>query len=182
MLSPVSEALDRFIEKYKQHQKMPPKIEYNSAWPSLCYLNTANDGDETGWWPVKQNPASDMFKRLAIALEEDIHPDIEHFYTRYWSDPLPATCPEGDLSLLQVWNTQDIERLRENFIGHALSKRQQKRPLTFFIACAEPDDEHFISVDNYSGAVWLELPGKPPIRKLADTLADFINTLEPHAW
>lgn len=172
-------AMDAFIQKFKQLHTKPPTIIYDQNWPSKCYLNAVSDGKEVDWLPAKQNPASDMFQRLQQALDEEIHPDIVTFYTSYWSDPLPATCTEGDLTLLQVWNQEDMERLRGNLIGHALSKRQQKRPLTFFIACAEPDDEHFISVDNFSGEVWLELPGKPPIKPLAANLAEFINRLEP---
>ena len=179
MPSTVQLALDNFIAKFKQRHPSPPTLTYNSDWPSECYLEVVAEGTQVGWFPGLQQPASDMFQRLQTALDETIHPDIIAYYTRYWSDPLPATCAEGDLSLLLVWNPEDMERLRGNLIGHALSKRQQKRPLTFFIACTEPDSDHFISVDNFSGEVWLELPGKPPIKPLANNLAEFIDRLEP---
>lgn len=178
-MSAVDLALDRFILKLQQLHPEAPTLPYNSSWASSCYLTQAQDGCSVGWRPALQQTRTDMFARLSTALNEKIHPDIVDYYCRYWSDPLPATCNDGDLSLIQVWNEDDMERLRGNLIGHALSKRQQKRPLTFFIGCAEPDEDYVISVDNFSGSVLLELPGKPPIRQLAKNLADFIDSLEP---
>lgn len=177
--NPVFQSLDDFVSKLIAMQPEAPSINFDSDWPSACYVEPKIEGDPVTWRPAKQLSLSDMFERLENALEEKIHPDLIRFYSRYWSDPLPATCPDGDLTLIQVWNEEDMERLRENLIGHALSKRQQKRPLTFFIACPEPDDNYLISVDNFSGAVLLETPGKPPIRHLADNLNDFINNLVP---
>ncbi|WP_286238173.1 SecY-interacting protein [Neptuniibacter halophilus] len=175
----VHQALEQFVSRLKQLQPEAPLIPYNSDWPSDCYLHTVSAGTPVGWRPALQTQPQDMFQRLSEALEEDVHPDLVAFYTHFWSDPLPAHCSDGDLSLLQVWNPEDMERLRSNLIGHALSKRQQKRPLTFFFACPEPDENFFISLDNFSGEVWLEAPGKPPLRKLADNLSDFLNTLQP---
>lgn len=175
----ISDILDSFVEQLQLIQPVPPLLPYNSEWPSDCYLNTAEDGQQVGWRPARQTSTSDMFLRLGEALEETIHPDIIEYYSRYWSDPLPAKCEHGDLSLIQVWNYDDMERLRSNLIGHALAKRQQKRPLTFFFACPEPDEDYFISLDNYTGEIWLEKPGKPPIRKLAECIADFLKTVTP---
>lgn len=178
MTNTVNEALDNFINQLIALQPEPPLIPYNAQWLSACYLHNANEGEMVPWRPIRQT-GNDMFLRLEEALEEKVHPDIISYYSRYWSDPLPATCADGDLTLLLVWNEEDMERLRSNLIGHALSKRQQKRPLTFFIACPEPDENFFISVDNFSGEVLLETPGKPPLRKLADNLTDFLSTLTP---
>ncbi|WP_299182786.1 SecY-interacting protein [uncultured Neptuniibacter sp.] len=177
--SGIKAALDRFVQKFNQLHTDAPLIPYNAQWPSDCYQENAAEGTLVRWRPTPQRKTNDMFIRIGEALEESIHPDVEAFYSQYWSDPLPATCHDGDLSLIQAWNSEDMERLRSNLVGHALSKRQQKRPLTFFIACTEPDDDYFISVDNYSGEIWLETPGKPPIRKLADNLSTFLLSVEP---
>ena len=118
-----------------------------------------------------------MFKRLEEALGYSIHPDVIAWYSRYWSDPLPASCSEGDLNLLFLWNEQDTERLRSNLIGHLLNKQKLKHKPTLFFACTEPDGEMFLSVDNESGEVWLEQPGKQPQRKLANSLTEFISGL-----
>jgi len=175
----VAVALDHFIARQQVLQPTAPVTPFDSQWPSACYLQEANDGDPVGWRPVKQAEASDMFERLGEALEQQIHPDIVTFYSRYWSDPLPASCEEGELSLLQVWNAEDMERLRSNLVGHALAKRKQRQPLTLFFATTEPDGNYFLSIENESGTIWLEQPGKKPIRQLADSLAAFIDRLKP---
>ncbi|WP_458576382.1 SecY-interacting protein Syd [Aliamphritea spongicola] len=36
-----------------------------------------------------------------------------------------------------------------------------------------------MSVDNHTGEVWLELPGRPAIRKIAGSLSEFLTTLTP---
>lgn len=174
-----SEALDQFIQRQQALQSNLPLVTYDSDWPSNCYVNEVGNGNTTPWRPVKQTERQDMFERLGEALEVTIHPDLISYYTRYWSDPLPAHSSDGDLSLLLVWNNDDMERLRSNLIGHALGLRKQKRPLTFFFACTEPDGDYFLSIDNNTGEILLEQPGKKPLRKLSDSLADFLDSLEP---
>ena len=41
------------------------------------------------------------------------------------------------------------------------------------------DDDHIISISNDTGAVWVEKVGCEPHKKLADTLAGFIEQLTP---
>ncbi len=121
-----------------------------------------------------------MFKRLGDALEQELHPAIIEFFSRYWSDPLPACLPDGrHICLLQAWNPDDMERLRSNLIGHALSKQKQKRPLTLFFGTLEPDSDYFLSLNNQDGSIWLERPGKAPEEKLADSLAELLRSLTP---
>lgn len=175
----VTAALDRFIEKQQQLQTKPPLTVYDAKWPSACYTETVQDGTKVTWRPVRQSEPQDMFERLGNALEVEVHPDLVAYFSRYWSDPLPARASDGELSLLQVWNEEDLERLRSNLIGHAMAVQKQKRPLTFFFACTEPDGDYFLSIDNESGEILLEQPGKKPLRKLADSLADYIDSLEP---
>lgn len=173
----VGPALDRLINHLQVIQPEAPLAIYDQDWPSACYLEKVAEGDPVGWRPVKRSDKEDMFDRLSEALEQPIHPDIVQFFCRYWSDPIPAQCEEGELSLLQIWNSDDMERLRANLIGHALTKKKQRRPLTLFFATTEPDGDYFLSIDNQTGDVWLERPGKAPIRKLADSLAEFLATL-----
>ncbi|MCV6589379.1 MAG: SecY-interacting protein [Marinobacterium sp.] len=176
---PVDQALDQFIQRQQQLQPESPQVPLDSQWPSPCCLVEGADGELSPWRPVRQQQTCDMFARLSEALEEPVHPSVISFYSRYWSDPLPARSEEGQLSLLQVWNSDDMERLRGNLIGHALAKRKQRQPLSLFFATTEPDGNYFLSVMNSDGTIWLEQPGKKPIRQLADSLAEFINRLEP---
>lgn len=176
---PVEVALDAFIARLNAEQPSPPLVPYDEQWPSPCYQASAKSGTLVPWRPTQQSCRSDMFERLTEALGVSIHPDIVAYYCRYWSDPLPARSDDGDLSLLQVWNEQDMERLRGNLVGHAVALQKQKRPLTLFFACTEPDGEYFLSIDNNSGEVLLEKPGHKPLRTIANSLAEFIDSLTP---
>lgn len=179
--SEVQLALKQFMQKVTSMCETQgwPQLPYDKEWPSQCWQNEADEGVLTLWKPVLQTESIDMFERLSQALETEIHPDIADFYSVYWSDPLPAKAPQGELSLLQVWNPEDIERLRANLIGHALEKRRRKLPLTLFFAVTLPDGNLIISLDNADGSIWLESPGKPPHQRLANSLAEFIHQLEP---
>lgn len=179
----VNQALDNFIQRWcrdkQQHEPQALTIDFDSQYLSSCYVDGEHKahGEVCQWRPVKQ-PAQDMFARLASALEITIHPDIVQYYTRYWSNHLSAKCHDGELELLQVWNQDDMERLRSNLLGHALDKKKRKHSLTFFFAVTSPEDG-MLCIDNETGAVWYELPGKKPQRKIADSLASFIDQLQP---
>ena len=180
--SSTAQALDRYIDRALEHQLQStgrlPQLPHDEDWPSECYVSASSADAMTHWRPVRQSAPSDLFDRISEALEMPIHPDIITYYSRYWSDPLPARHSSGKLSLLQLWNPADGERLRSNLIGHALMKSRSKQPLTLFFACTEPDDL-FISLHNQDGTIWLEAPGKKPVRQIADSLAEFLDSLAP---
>ncbi len=182
--STVTIALDHLIERYLKacHQRTGalPRIEHDPEWPSPCYQGEPDSNGMIDWQPVRQDQSSDLFERLACALDTPIHPDLIAYYSHLWSDPIPVSCQEGDLSLLFIWNDADYERLRANLIGHALAKRKLRLPLTLFFACTEPDANYFLSLDNNSGEVQLEQPGRAPLRTVAASLSEFLNTLQPN--
>ncbi len=178
----LSATLDKLIQDYLNLQQPLglPELPYESEWVSECYLlNSKNEGDPTPWQPVRISQPVDMFQRLGEALETAIHPDLTSYFTRYWSDPLYFSHPEGELSLLFCWNAEDMERLRANLIGHALNKRKLRQPLTLFLACTEPDAEQYLSIDNQDGSIWLERPGKGCIKQIAASLEEFLKDLTP---
>lgn len=180
-LSAVQLALQGFVNKMTAQCELSglPQLPFEQEWPSPCWQNQADEGILTLWRPVLQSSPQDMFERLSHALEVEIHPDIQDYFTLYWSDSLPAKASQGELSLIQVWNPDDMERLRANLIGHALDKKRRKLPLTLFFAVTLPDGNLVLSLDNADGTIWLEAPGKPPHQCLANSLAEFINQLEP---
>lgn len=178
----LAQSLDKFIaralQKHRDQTGEFPLMAFDPAWPSPCLCSSDSaPGVMTAWQPVRQDPPSDMFDRLENALEFSLHPDIRTWYTRYWSDPLPARHPDGELSLLFCWNSDDMERLRGNLLGHLLAKQKQKLPPTLFFACTEGDE--FMTLNNEDGTIWLERPGRKPLRCLANSLADFLAQLEP---
>lgn len=177
----VAEALERFYDDFALLCQASgwPELPFDEQWLSPCWLNEAEHAQLTQWKPVKQHQASSVFRRIEQALNLNIHPDVCSYYLSYWSEHMPARANQGDLTLLQVWNPEDLERLRGNLIGHALDKIRRKHPLTFFLATTHSDSDLIISLHNETGQVWLEAPGKKPHEKLADSLADFLSTLQP---
>ena len=181
-----TQSIATFLEQFfAQLQKLPREdtsaltIEYDPLWPSECYVydDTPKEGDLCHWKIVKQDQ-QDMFDRLSDALDTQIHPDIIEFYTSYWSNHLPATTTDGDLELIQAWNQEDMERLRANLLGQAIDKRKRKLALSFFFAVTTSEDG-MLCIDNSTGEVWYEIPGKKPVRKIAASLSDFLQTLTP---
>ena len=90
-----------------------------------------------------------------------------------------AQAPEGPVELIYLWNEQDIDRLIENLIGHVVACRNNKVPFAAFFATTGESSEHFLSVNNKSGVVQLELPGKGVVREVAENLASFYHSLVP---
>lgn len=158
--------------------------EYDQEWHSPCELPAFENKNRTqapelvAWRPVPQTPPVN-FSGLENALETTIHPDIVEYFSSFWSSTIEAKSIEGHASLIQLWNQGDFDRLVENFIGHALAKRQLKEPLTLFIATTEADSEYFLSINNATGAVLLEEPGRPPLRQVEDSLETFLRRLTP---
>lgn len=183
MTQSVKSHLDRLIQEaleLTQHERgRLPTQPYQEDWPSPCVVDAARqhpaEGEPVQWRPVPQHPASDMLTRLGEALNLPIHPDITDWYCSYWSDPIPAVHPEGALTLLLCWNPDDMERLRANLLGHVMARHKLKLPPSFFFACTE--GEEFMTLDNTDGRIWLERPGRKPIRLLAESMTEFLDAL-----
>ena len=107
-----------------------------------------------------------------------MHDSIKQYFTCYYAESVDAECEEGRLSLLFPWNQDDFARLQENIIGHILMKRKLKQPETVFFAVTDQED-FILSIENETGAVWVEQVGKAPHKKLSDNLTDFIQQLTP---
>lgn len=176
-LTPTQTALTAFVERavantQAGHFSQP----YDEEWLSPCEVDV--DGDRTLWRPARQTEPLD-FSGLSNAAEAPIHQDIQDFYSMYWSGTLQGKTDEGNLSLIQVWNLEDFTRLLENLVGHLFHKIRAKQPFTIFFANTEEDSEFFLSVDNDTGVVLLEEPGRPPIREIAPNLTSFLSRIEP---
>jgi len=183
MIQDIDQALDQFIDAYLHEQRDRcgdlARIEADPEWPSACYQGEPDAQGLTRWQPVRQQQPTDLFERIGDALATPVHPDIARYYSRYWSDPLPARCATGDLNLLFVWNPEDFERLRANLIGHLLDCRRNKRPASLFFGCTEPE-EYILSVNNSTGEVLLEQPGSKKFDRVAPSLSEFIHSLRPN--
>ena len=149
---------------------------FDPGWRSIS--ETHQLADRTFWCPVAQTEPID-FSGLANAVGEPIHPDICTFYGSFWAGTLEATSTEGHVSLLQLWNPEDFDRLVANLIGHYMAKQRIKQPYTVFFANTEMDSEYFLSIDNKTGKILLEEPGKPPLREIESDMATFLDRLSP---
>ncbi len=177
----LDDAIDTFFDHYTKSTDQLT-THFDPDWPSACergsHWVTADDERLIRWAPVRR-VASHDFAGLENALEYEIHRDIKTHYGRYWSANLPADAPDGRLSLLFLWNDQDVERLIENLIGHAVACRHNKTPFAVFFACTEDPEDYYLTVNNSTGAVQLEQPGYKPLRVVADNLEAFYASLVP---
>ncbi|MAV25932.1 MAG: SecY-interacting protein [Gammaproteobacteria bacterium] len=173
-------ALRAFIDRAKIYlQKVADgrfTLPFDEEWRSPCEQEQSRGN--TYWFPVEQRP-NVSFERLSEALEVTLHPDICDYYQTFWSGSLGARDEQRDISLLQLWNHDDHERLMSNLIGHALEKRRLKHDFTIFFGTAEPDGERILSVHNRTGEVLLEYPGVEPFEVLASGLSEYLDTLTP---
>lgn len=174
---------EQYIADYQQTHASLPTVEQDEEWPSPCE-HKVTDKDflpkgEVYWQPVAIDKSEELsFDNVESALDLTLHNDIKTYFTLLYSESLDARCGEGELSLLFAWNKNDFERLQENLIGHILMKQRLKQQETIFFAVTD-EENMIISVDNASGAVWVERVGCKPHKKLSDSLAQFISELTP---
>jgi SecY interacting protein Syd len=137
--SAVGAALDRFVRRHGQRFPSLP-APFDAEWRSPCELDTVTQPPprQVRWRPLRRPVPIDPFAGLARALEMPIHPDAKAFWGRYWSGNLEAEAADGHVSLLQLWNEDDADRLVENLIGHALAKRRARSAFTVFFAAPSP--------------------------------------------
>jgi len=182
---PVASALDGLMQGI-QAKYGPLTAEYDAQWRSPCeigepFTDPTSAQQQIQWQPTLRPAYQDVedFAGLENALETQVHPSIKSYYGAFWSAHLDAKAEDGPVSLLQVWNEEDRERLIENLIGHHLVQKRAKGPLSLFFACTEPDSDLILTVENATGAVLLERPGSKPLRQVSSSLAEFLLTLAP---
>lgn len=177
--SPVTQALDSLMEKaIQQRDERYFLHEPDPDWPSPCELPDTRKEGQIGWRPVKRDKPID-FTGLEQAIEARVHPDIKAYYGSYYSDSIETFSSEGKVSLIQLWSDKDYERLVGNLVGHYLSKKRLKHAFTVFFATTEEDSELFLSIDNESGIIYLEEPGREPLKQVEQDLASFLKRLTP---
>ena len=178
MTRTISTQLDKFVSSYvEQAEGKGLKIEFDSEWPSPCYETTVQDGELVRWSPVLQSPRQ-SFNNVEEALSLTLNSDYCEYFTRYYSNNLKASAPQGGCELLQVFNAEDFERLQQNLIGHLLMKQRLRQAPTLFFGLTDEED-FILTVVNESGEVALEQVGREPAQILAPSLAVFLEQLTP---
>jgi SecY interacting protein Syd len=176
---PIYHALNRIHQQFfSLSLDHDPKVPYDKDWLSPCLKDFIPDVDQKmiSWRPVKWGDKS-VFESLESALELRFHSDILSFYTSYWSEGFWGHYQGYEMSLIQVWNEDDLDMLKQNLLGHAFATRKNKVSFTLFIGCT--DDDVVVSLDNATGKVGLERPGAPQHKILSDSLETFLSLFEP---
>lgn len=181
-MDPIFLALDalfrRYLNLYQLENQRLPSVAFDPPWPSPC---TDIDGNEPGetvlfWRPIERK-ASGLFTSIESALEMKFHPDLDAFYGAFWSNGLSVEFNDLPFNLIQIWNEEDQENLKQNLLGHAFAKRKNRLPMTLFIGATSGND--VICVDQESGQVVLEKPGYKAHEVLAENLEAFLIGLKP---
>jgi SecY interacting protein Syd len=175
---------DTFVQSYIDHStkdNMGLVTYFDKDWDSPCFqtqdLKDIDEGQKLEWRPFLRAEKASLHN-LEEALEISIPTELQQLFCRYYSHDLNAQADYGNLTLLQVWNEDDFDRLQKNLIAHVLMKRRLKQADTLFFALTDEED-YILSIALKTGAVMLEKVGKEPHREIAPNLADFIAQLKP---
>jgi SecY interacting protein Syd len=176
----------RYLNMVKEETNDLPSVNFEPPWPSPCNVTNdehleceKNDEDQSdlSYWKPTSRINLDIFDELEKALELSFRDDFKQFYGSFWSNGICVEREDINFSLIQIWNEEDQEKLKENILGHAFAKLKSKQPLTYFIGCTFGDD--VICIDHESGAIILEKPGRKTHKVLAPSLEVFLLSLSP---
>jgi SecY interacting protein Syd len=179
MTDDTSRALLSFTEKYYQRCKDKlghgPYSDELSEIASPCFEE--KDGERVYWHAVVRDSEED-FTNIEQAIDLVLHEDIKTFFGIQYSGDMAVTWQGNPLTLLQVWNDEDFNRLQENILGHLITQRRLKLKPTVFIAVTDAELD-VVSICNLSGSVILERLGTSNRDILANSLVEFLAKIEP---
>ena len=177
--------LTRYVNLVKAEYNTYPSVNFEPPWPSPCTEAVEQRGEQQGekqgekisyWRPVERNDYR-IFNELEQALELSFREDFKQFYGSFWSNGICVERDDINFNLIQIWNEEDQEQLKENILGHAFAKLKSRQPLSYFIGCTHGDD--VICIEHETGEITLEKPGKKAHKTLAPTLEAFLLSLNP---
>lgn len=168
--------LTRYLNLFSDTEHKLPLVTFEKPWASPCIAQETDTPGSYYWKPVKrEQPIS--FAELEHALEMTFHPDISAFYGTFWSNGICVERHDLNFNLIQIWNDEDENFLKENILGHAFAKIKGKLPLSFFIGCT--NNNQIICLEQESGHIVLEKPGYAAHKVLAESLDQFLIDLTP---
>lgn len=165
----------RYIDLWQQQTGHLPMSEELYGVPSPCIVETGDD--QVFWLPKAFQPEATL-SNIERALEIQLHPDINDFYTQQYAGDMQADLGDHRFTLLQVWSEDDFIRLQENLIGHLVTQKRLKLSPTLFLATTA-SEMTMASLCNVSGNVVLEQFGSGKRTLLASTLGHFLDALRP---
>jgi len=167
--------LTRYINLFSAQDHKLPKANFEPFWPSPCLIEDFDNKDAL--WRPKERKNYQLFDQLESSLEIIFHPDIKQFYGSFWSNGIAVEREDINFNLIQIWNEEDEEHLKENILGHVFAKIKSRLPLSFFIGCTFGDD--VICLEQESGKIVLEKPGRKAHKELSPNMESFLISLTP---
>lgn len=178
----LAQLLQRFLNKHKALQDSLPLAEFDPPWPSACTDIPENedfaDTTENRFWQPIERSQMEVFKALEKGFEFEFPEALKVYYGGFWSNGICVDFEELKLQLIQIWNDEDEEHLKQNMLGHCYARLKGKLPLSYFIGSS--DCEEVVSLCHETNNVLLERPGKKAHRILAKSLAEFLDHCEPN--
>lgn len=166
---------DRYCQLWRQQRNSYPVNRELLGFASPCVIDS--DSDQLQWQPQPFTLPANL-DAVSRGMEILLQPTVVSFYTSQFAAEMPARFDDQQLTLLQIWNEDDVERIQQNLIGHLLMKQRLKQSPTLFIATSDKDNQ-LIAVDNLTGQVLLETLGSKKKQVLSDSLAIFLEQLTP---
>jgi len=187
-MNPIYLALDALFTRYlnlvKEESNNLPSVKFDPPWPSPCHVkqeehieSKSDKENSLSYWKPTSRVNHELFDDLEKALELSFRDDFKQFYGSFWSNGICVEREDINFSLIQIWNEEDQEKLKENILGHAFAKLKSKQALSYFIGCTFGDE--VICIDHETGEVVLEKPGRKAHKVLAPSLEIFLLSLNP---
>ena len=174
----IDNLMRRYLQKCQQQTGQQPTVSFDPPWPSPCTDALEQTDESRLVWEPQFRGNTTLFDDLEHGLECAFPESLIAFYGRYWSNGICVDFEDIELQLIQIWNDEDEEQLKNNMLGHCFARRKGRLPLDFFIASMEGPD--IATIQHDSGEIWLGRPGKVLHRKLANSLSEFLDVCQPN--